>query len=99
MEEEGKSGGKAGQNLVSQLPATPHYNNAILEDMCMKEHLEALHAICGDSEAFRDAIILGKVLRIIHVLSLMQLELVKSSFRYRTVQNEISRIARSWIIV
>lgn len=55
------AGGGGGEELVSQLPGTPHYNSAILEDMCMKEHLTALHGICGDSEAFRDAIILGKV--------------------------------------
>lgn len=54
-------GGGGGEELVSSLAATPHYNSAILEDMCMKEHLAALHGICGDSEAFRDAIILGKV--------------------------------------
>lgn len=54
-------GGGGGEELVASLPATPHYNSAILEDMCMKEHLAALHGMCGDSEAFRDAIILGKV--------------------------------------
>lgn len=54
-------GGGGGEEIVSSLPATPHYNSAILEDMCMKDHLAALHGICGDSEAFRDAIILGKV--------------------------------------
>lgn len=54
-------GGGGGEDLVASLPATPHYNSAILEDMCMKEHLAALHGMCGDSEAFRDAIILGKV--------------------------------------
>ncbi|CAN0213761.1 unnamed protein product, partial [Ectocarpus sp. 12 AP-2014] len=54
-------GGGGGEELVSSLSATPHYNSAILEDMCMTEHLAALHGICGDSEAFRDAIILGKV--------------------------------------
>jgi len=54
-------GGGGGEEIVSALPATPHYNSAILEDMCMKDHLAALHGICGDSEAFRDAIILGKV--------------------------------------
>lgn len=54
-------GGGGGEELVSSLSATPHYNSAILEDMCMKEHLAALHDMCGDSEAFRDAIILGKV--------------------------------------
>lgn len=54
-------GGGGGEELVSSLPATPHYNSAILEDMCMKDHLAALHGICGDSDAFRDAIILGKV--------------------------------------
>lgn len=53
-------GGGGGEELVSSLSATPHYNSAILEDMCMKDHLAALHGICGDSEAFRDAIILGK---------------------------------------
>lgn len=53
-------GGGGGEELVSSLAATPHYNSVILEDMCMKEHLAALHGICGDSEAFRDAIILGK---------------------------------------
>ncbi|CAB1097889.1 unnamed protein product [Ectocarpus sp. CCAP 1310/34] len=54
-------GGGGGEELVSSLSATPHYNSAILEDMCMTEHLAALHGICGDSKAFRDAIILGKV--------------------------------------
>lgn len=54
-------GGGGGEELVSSLYATPHYNSAILEDMCMTEHLAALHGICGDSEAFRDAVILGKV--------------------------------------
>lgn len=54
-------GGKEGEGLVSQLPPTPHYNSAILEDMGMKEHLAALHRVFGDSEAFRDAIIIGKV--------------------------------------
>lgn len=54
-------GGEGGEKLVASLPATPHYNSAILEDMCMKEHLAALHGMCGDSDAFRDAIILGKV--------------------------------------
>lgn len=54
-------GGKEGEGLVSQLPPTPHYNSAILEDVCMKEHLAALHGVCADSEAFRDAVILGKV--------------------------------------
>ena len=54
-------GGGGGEELVASLPATPHYNSAILEDMCMKEHLAALHGMCGDSDAFRDAIILGKV--------------------------------------
>lgn len=61
MEGGGAVGGGAGEELVASLPATPHYNSAILEDMCMKEHLAALHGMCGDSEAFRDAIILGKV--------------------------------------
>lgn len=61
MERGDAVGGGGGEELVSSLPATPHYNNAILEDMCMKEHLAALHGMCGDSEAFRDAIILGKV--------------------------------------
>eukprot|EP00903_Cladosiphon_okamuranus_P015535 g14342.t1 len=54
-------GGGGGEELVASLPATPHYNSAILEDMCMKEHLAALHDMCGGSDAFRDAIILGKV--------------------------------------
>ena len=54
-------GAGRGEELVSRLPGTPHYNSAILEDMCMKDHLAALHGICGDSEAFRDAVILGKV--------------------------------------
>lgn len=60
-EGDGGGGGAEGEALVSRLPATPHYNSAILEDMCMKDHLAALHGMCGDSEAFRDAIILGKV--------------------------------------
>lgn len=61
MEGGDEAGGGRGEELVSQLPGTPHYNSALLEDMCMKDHLAALHGICGDSEAFRDAIILGKV--------------------------------------
>lgn len=61
MDGGGAVGGGGGEELVSSLAATPHYNSVILEDMCMKEHLAALHGICGDSEAFRDAIILGKV--------------------------------------
>lgn len=61
MEGGDAAGGGGGEELVSRLPATPHYNSAILEDLCMKDHLAALHGMCGDSEAFRDAIILGKV--------------------------------------
>lgn len=61
MEGGDAAGGGGGEELVSRLPATPHYNSSILEDLCMKDHLAALHGMCGDSEAFRDAIILGKV--------------------------------------
>lgn len=56
-----KEKGEAEEALLSLLPPTPHYNSAILEDMCMRKHVTALHGICGASEAFRDAIILGKV--------------------------------------
>lgn len=61
LESAGTDGGKEGEGLVSNLPPTPNYNSAILEDACMKEHLTALHGVCADSEAFRDAVILGKV--------------------------------------
>eukprot|EP00904_Undaria_pinnatifida_P007744 jgi/Undpi1/409/HiC_scaffold_1.g00405.m1 len=61
MEDGDAVGAGRGEELVSRLPGTPHYNSAILEDMCLKDHLAALHGICGDSEAFRDAVVLGKV--------------------------------------
>ena len=54
-------GSVRGEEVVSSLPATPRYNSAVLEDMCIKSHLAALHGLCRDSQAFRDAIILGKV--------------------------------------
>lgn len=66
MEKEGIDGGDGPggrrDGVVSRLPATPLYNSAVLEDMCMKEHLAALHGLCGKSQAFRDAIVLGKVM-------------------------------------
>lgn len=66
MEKEGVDGGEGpGRKrdmVVSRLPATPLYNSAVLEDMCMREHLASLHRLCRKSPAFRDAIILGKVM-------------------------------------
>lgn len=66
MENEGIDGGEGPggkrDGVVSRLPPTPLYNSAVLEDMSMKEHLAALHRLCGKSQAFRDAIVLGKVM-------------------------------------
>ena len=40
---------------------TPHYNNDILGDMFVKNHLALLHACSQNSPGFVDAIALGKV--------------------------------------
>eukprot|EP00743_Colponemidia_sp_Colp-15_P007495 GILK01008100.1.p1 GENE.GILK01008100.1~~GILK01008100.1.p1 ORF type:complete len:1201 (+),score=282.77 GILK01008100.1:38-3604(+) len=42
-------------------PATPHYSNAILEDLMFKDHLSILHIRNGKCAAFKDAVLLFKV--------------------------------------
>eukprot|EP00501_MAST-03F_sp_TOSAG23-6_P001729 GSMAST32.ASY1.ANO1.1803.1 assembled CDS len=42
-------------------PATPLYNNSILEDMCFRDHLQQLHALALESPSFAQACILLKI--------------------------------------
>jgi len=48
--------------MLTDNPATPHYNNALLRDMgCYQRHLSDVHTASQDCEAFADAVMLFKV--------------------------------------